>query len=186
MNVDPTHSPLEALIAQASLAELGAGDPKPEHRERLLAIDESSVALGGVVRDRAMARACLAGMWLAYDFLDESHRISQELETREGAYWHGIMHRREGDFSNSKYWFRRVGEHPIHADLHDGALRLAKKLSATARFAGDRWSAERFVDLCQQAIQAGAGEPDGPAMNFCRRVADLEWRLLFDYCRERA
>jgi hypothetical protein len=34
-----------------------------------------------------MATACRAGLWLAFDCLDESRRISQELHTEEGSYW---------------------------------------------------------------------------------------------------
>ena len=64
-----------------------------------------------------MALACMAGLWLRHDFLDESHRISQDLENPSGSYWHGIMHRRELDFSNAKYWFRRVGMHRVFEPL---------------------------------------------------------------------
>ena len=53
-----------------------------------------------------MAACCLAGVWLLHDYLDESHTISQRIDTPSGSFWHGIMHRREGDFSNAKYWFR--------------------------------------------------------------------------------
>jgi hypothetical protein len=53
-----------------------------------------------------------AGLWLYVDELERSHRISQNLPNSTGAFWHAIMHRREGDFGNSHYWFRRVGEHP--------------------------------------------------------------------------
>lgn len=58
-----------------------------------------------------------SGLWLLAGDLDRSHRISQDDSSPEGSFWHGIMHRREGDFSNAKYWFRRVGEHPVFARL---------------------------------------------------------------------
>src|SRR5438874_740571 len=73
------------------------------------------------VRDQDMAAACLAGLWLYHDFLDEAHRISQELDTTTGSYWHGLVHRREPDFSNAKYWFRRVGDHAIFPALQAAA-----------------------------------------------------------------
>lgn len=56
--------------------------------------------------------ALCAGLWLYVDELDRSHVISQGIDDATGSFWHGIMHRREGDFSNSHYWFRRVGAHP--------------------------------------------------------------------------
>ena len=62
---------------------------------------------------RRWPHLCLSAVWLLDDHLDESHRISQSVSTSSGSYWHGIMHRREPDYGNSGYWFRRVGDHPI-------------------------------------------------------------------------
>ncbi len=53
-----------------------------------------------------------AGIWLYVDDLHRSHEISQGIHTPTGSFWHAIMHRREGDFWNSKYWWRQVGKHP--------------------------------------------------------------------------
>src|SRR4051794_25421628 len=63
------------------------------------------------------ARAMLAGLWLYHDFLDESHRISQDLHSPTGSFWHAVMHRREGDFSNAKYWYARCRHHPALAQI---------------------------------------------------------------------
>jgi hypothetical protein len=52
-----------------------------------------------IISNRTAARLCLAGLWLLYDHLDECHEITQTIETKDGSYWHAIMHRREGDFS---------------------------------------------------------------------------------------
>jgi len=53
------------------------------------------------------------------DDLDRSHRICQGLHDSTGAYWHMIVHRREGDFSNSRYWRSQVGNHPLIAERPD-------------------------------------------------------------------
>src|SRR5262245_23958752 len=50
--------------------------------------------------------ACVgAALWLWHDWLDPAHRIVQAIETASGSFWHAIIHRREGDFGNSKYWY---------------------------------------------------------------------------------
>lgn len=128
--------------------------------------------------DPSMAQCCLSGLWLYYDFLDESHTISQNIHTPEGSYWHAIMHRREGDFSNSKYWVRRVGDHPVYAQLANKAQSLGETSVAAL---AEKWDPYVWVDLCQEAIQGGRDlvEP-------CQRLQQAEWRLLFDYCHQRA
>lgn len=54
-----------------------------------------------------------AAIYLKHGFLDEAHGIAQGVPSSTGSYWHGIMHRHEGDISNSKYWYARVGDHPV-------------------------------------------------------------------------
>lgn len=62
------------------------------------------------------------GLWLYVDNLERSHTISQEIHSTTGSYWHGIMHRREGDFSNSRYWHRRAAGHPLLEGKPDGLV----------------------------------------------------------------
>ena len=118
-----------------------------------------------------MADACRAAMWLLFDFLDESHTISQEIHTVEGSYWHGILHRREPDASNAKHWFRKVGDHPVLRRLAEQAPSLG--YNYTTPFA--------FVDFCERVRDAGSPEEE-----VARKVQQLEWRLLFDHCRRTA
>jgi len=100
---DPSaYSPaVRALLADPRLAPLGPGRPNRAARPLLEALDDRMFEPHGV-RDRDLAAACRAGLWLHHDFLDESHAISQGIETAEGSYWHALMHRREGDFGNPK------------------------------------------------------------------------------------
>jgi len=115
------------------------------------------------VNDREMASCCIAGVWLLHDYLDESHATSQSIETPSGSYWHAIMHRREGDFSNAKYWLRRVGKHPVIGQISD---RLA-----------DTYDPFRFVEMCETAVRGQHGDRDK-----CLEIQQIEWELLFDYC----
>jgi hypothetical protein len=137
------------------------------------------------IQDHVMARACLAGLWLYHDYLDESHQISQEVETPTGSYWHGIMHRREKDFDNAKYWFRQVGKHPVFALLREDAAELAApiELLPAARFLRTQpaWNASAFIDLCEACL-------DGRSSHnlLCQVIQQREWELLFDHCYRQA
>lgn len=62
----------------------------------------------GTDRQQEMSQCCLSAIWLWNDFLEQSHRISQTLYCEAGSYLHGIMHRREGDFDNSRHWLRKT------------------------------------------------------------------------------
>src|SRR5207302_2029669 len=113
------------LLVEDRLSPLGPGRPHEVMRGKLQSLTIEQLLAPQSVRHPEFAEACLAGLWLYHDFLDESHQRSQSISSAEGSYWHGIMHRREPDFSNAAYWFRRVGEHPIYDSLSKAAQELA-------------------------------------------------------------
>src|SRR5262249_51545049 len=116
---------IAGLLAEGRLAPLGPGTPNDRARGKLEALKVDTAFAPLAVRDRDMASACLAGLGLYHDFIDDAHAIAQEIETPEGSYWHGLVHRREPDFSNAKYWFRRVGNHAIFEPLRIFAAESA-------------------------------------------------------------
>jgi len=184
--VPPSYGPaVDTLLAPLRLNELGPGRPNPAARKQLAALLPEQVCAPRAVRDRSAANACLAALWLYHDFLDESHSLSQDLSTVEGSYWHGLMHRREPDYGNTKYWFRRVGEHPTGRLLAPAARELAVETSLDddSRFLTTQttWDHFRFVDLCEAAA-TGHSE----ASELCRQIQQREWFLLFDHCWRRA
>lgn len=132
-------------------------------------------------KDRDFAQAFLAGLWLSHDFFDESHSLSQDLGSLEGSYWHAILHRREPDYWNSKYWFRRVPRHPIHEALNAAARGVTKPAGLGFSIPAQGWDASAFVDLCEaNAVPGSAGH------EFCVQVQKCEWELLFAYCHAQA
>jgi len=173
------------LLACDRLCELGPAAPKAERRPALTALDEAALFESRSIGDRNMAAACLAGLWLLHDFLDESHTISQGIQTTTGSYWHGIMHRREPDFSNAKYWFRRVGEHPVFESLCGAARRLANPFPANRATSfltqQTAWDPFAFVDLCESVGRGRANQETASQETLCRQIARAEWELLFDY-----
>jgi hypothetical protein len=174
-----------AVLDVERLNDLGPGTPERARQEQLRALTAESLLAPLGVKNRQMAGACLAGLWLYYDFMDESHGISQSLDTAEGSYWHGILHRREPDYNNAKYWMRRVGQHSIHPALAAQArvLATAHIAGSSAQFLlnGQQWEPARFVDLC-----AAAARDSSTDHKLCRLVQQAEWNLLFGHCLQRA
>ena len=60
---------------------------------------------------------------------EEAHRLVQDLETRESAWVHAYLHRKEGDLSNAAYWYRRAGKPtkvgPLQTEWDEIARALA-------------------------------------------------------------
>lgn len=173
------------LIAAAPLNELGAGRPDKVAAQKICGLSLADAFAPHKIVDSEMAEACLAGLWLMYDDLDRSHTISQSIETPTGSFWHGIMHRREGDFGNSKYWFHRVGAHPIFPSLLESVRELAPQNGDdrdVARLAeAATWDPFRFVDLCSAAVKGRS-----TAGRHCQLIQQRECRLLFDFCYRHA
>ncbi len=176
---------VRALLAQDRFFDLGPGQPNQAVRPQLAALTTAELLSPHLVRQDDFARACLAGLWLYNDFLDESHAISQELASIEGSYWHAIMHRREPDYVNSKYWFRRVGQHSIfEALLHNAGTLIeaaGRPMGSTALVERHQWDPYAFVDVCEKALLQG-GELD----SLCRQIQRAEWDLLFAHCAAKA
>lgn len=157
----PTSSWLDSLPGEVREAvrplfeALPIESAMPSLTPSLLAAPEH-MALAEEAAKKLSNPALLAGLWLYVDDLDRSHRISQSLTDATGSYWHAIMHRREGDFQNSKYWLHQVGRHP-----------------AMDRFGYD---ALKFVD--EVALRHRENPSD--LLDVQRR----EWRMLFAWCAE--
>jgi len=116
-------------------------------------------------------RAALSGLYLYFSCFDEAHEMAQSVDTPEGSFWHGIVHRQEPDADNARYWFRRVGSHLIFPEL----ARMAQALGWSE---ADPWNPAGFVELCERARR----DPASPLARQALEIQRAEWQLLFDYC----
>ena len=141
---------------------------------------------GESLKNTTFGEAIKSGLLLWNDALDASHTISQGLTNQTGSYWHGIMHRREPDYPNSKYWFGRVGTHPIFPELRECTLKLFKETSnpsdtlteiGQTLAAQENWDSYQFIDWCQTA----EGDSDSDVTRFLQQVQAEEIKLLLAY-----
>jgi hypothetical protein len=187
---------------------LGPSQAPAKTRELLGGVQPEQL-LGVATKDRAAAAAMLAGLWLWHDGLYECHEIVQKSpdQLRQPAggrlglaqysespssspdftptlsLWHAIMHRREGDFSNSKYWLARCRNHPVYPILAAQVGPVLNPMPANKALlrltAGGTWNPEALVDLVENVHEQS---PEEPLYKAAVAVQKVEWRVLFDHC----
>jgi hypothetical protein len=115
-------------------------------------------------------------LWL-HGFLEEAHALAQANTSAEGSYWHALVHRSEGDFENSLYWYRRVGKHPIFSRLRGEVESVGGEGDDPGLMqellAEPVWNPRRMVDLCRKT-SVGELTPG----SLLQRVAAIEFNLL--------
>ena len=111
---------LNGLLNTVSVPSLG-----PERRAGSMPLSllkdelETAISQANLRGENADLVRSTALLW--HDHLDESHKISQGINSSDGSYLHAIMHRREPDYSNAQYWFNRTGNHPAFRQVHQRA-----------------------------------------------------------------
>ncbi len=120
---------------------------------------------------------CRAGLLLWNDDLAASHPITQDFESQNGSFWHAIVHRREADFSNANYWWRRTSAHPTFDSICDLVLHRTPDFPFldALRNSGD-WEPTEFTDFCSRARETGEFEAQ------LASVQRLEMRVLLEWC----
>jgi hypothetical protein len=178
----PYGAAVRRLVDEARAAALprtlAFAAPRAAARARLAALTDADLADGRPVRDPRAAAAARAGLWLLHDHMTEGHEICQDLDTPSGSFWHMIVHRREPDPGNARYWCAHLGAHDVFDELLAGARRLAGRDPPEALrplLGAASWRPERFVALCTGGAAAAGLEP------LLLEIQRLEWRLLFDY-----
>lgn len=128
---------------------------------------------------RLRTAALRSVLFLWNDCLTDSHALSQTITTATGSYLHGIMHRREPDYANARYWFRRVGRHALFPAVRTVALAVARTGGAEALGAAiagrPHWDPFRMIDWCAEEERG-----TGPRAAVVRAIQHQELRLLVE------
>ena len=163
------------LLATPELPDLGPG-PRPgvkaeKHLDRILTDRFRSANLSPAQQN--LIRALIL-LW--HDHLDVAHRIAQDIDNVDGALVHGIMHRREPDYGNAKYWFRRVGNHECFPNIASCVAALPDSATLQLLHKGN-WDPFAFVDACEHAARKGTE----PQVRLLRQIQQIETDQLLEH-----
>jgi hypothetical protein len=177
---EPTFAQLKPLLATDEPPELGPG-PRPGVLSQAT-LNSKLDALFGKVKLAPIRQDLVRSLILLWhDHLDASHTISQGIENSDGSFVHAIMHRREPDAWNSKYWWRRVGNHAAFSEIGRRVSKLlaGEKSDLAQRLVpGGQWDASAFVDACDAA-------QDVSRIRTLREIQRVETEVLLEFfCHE--
>ena len=131
-----------------------------------------------------------AMLWLRIGVIDRPHAIVQDGTTPIASYLHGVVHRLEGEYWNSKYWFKQVGDarvlqavsHAINERLNQEGSTAITALRKIMQ--GNVFTPLAFVSACERAHQQTKPD-DGSLAQLERalleRVSWIEWKSLWDW-----
>lgn len=134
------------LVIAAPVPGLQEG-PRDDGLANWLGSHSAAETVVADLRESVDTDAVTSGLWLLAGELDRSHDLSQQLKTPQGSFLHGVMHRREGDYGNAKYWFHRAQCTEI-------------ELAVASVHPDDYANADGFVDQIQSVCRGGTGDAE--------------------------
>jgi len=173
MSADVT-AQISQLLATPEPPELGPGPrANAQSQAALNSVLDTSLQVANLPPTNQQLIRALLLLW--HDHLEASHVISQGIENPDGSLVHAIMHRREPDYSNSKYWWRRVGKHPCFPEIARRVTDLLKPkgerdLAAKLAPRGE-WDAFAFVDACEAVADLSLSDP---RVRLLREIQQIE------------
>lgn len=172
------------MDATATLDELLA-TPEPAHlgplpRPGTLPADTASRLARNLARTlqlppaRADTLEALLLLW--HDHHEPAHALVQDLPDADAAFVHGILHRREPDDGNARYWFHRLGNHPAMIPLAQAAAPLLDPHPHLHRLLPNgRWDPMAMIAAASAARQPGLPPYQ---IDLLRQLQALETRTL--------
>jgi hypothetical protein len=138
---------------------------------RVREADLTALAGNHRIADQKSFLLIRGALFYLFDALSEAHTIFQEAKGDLGSYWHGMMHRREADFDNARYWFRRAGALPVFAEIHRAAANHSELMARQTS-----WDPYVFTGECEQARFGEYG-----SLEELVALQRVEFDALFDY-----
>jgi hypothetical protein len=176
-----TKEEIQKLFETLQPPDLGPG-PRPgikSESELKKCLDEA-IGNSSAQADQWELITALVLLW--HDQLDRAHELAQEVANPTGSFVHGIMHRREPDYGNAAYWFRRVGRHPAFPEI---ANRASKALDARGEaelgqklISGGEWDPFAFITACESAARTSSPTRQKEVL---RELQAIESVSLFDW-----
>jgi hypothetical protein len=124
-----------------------------------------------------------AMLWIRVGIIEPAHEIVQNGSTPMAIYLHGVVHRLEADYWNSKYWFRQVKDDRLLQSLSnaivekvaaDGLSDIATNLKVIF---GTTYSPVEFVSAHERLTRLADQVPSHAAA--MERIAWIEWESLW-------
>ena len=164
--------PLHAIFNTPSLPNLG-----PERRAASLPLnrlkDELETAISQADASDENSDLVRSSALLWHDHLEESHTISQGINNSDGSFLHAIMHRREPDYPNAKYWFNRVGVHDAFPEIFNRAKTILIDTSLAHLV-------EREWDPFAVVVSVSQADLSSEEYKLLQQVQEIEFEALME------
>jgi hypothetical protein len=119
-----------------------------------------------------------AAALLYHDQHDPAHDIVADRTDVTSAFIHGILHRREPDYWNAKYWFRRCDMHPAYSILAANIKRWngpGEPEAIRGLVLPGSFDPFAFVDACERQARSPRGSPEVETL---RKIQQAEFEAL--------
>tara|TARA_B100001123_G_scaffold18940_2_gene21226 strand:+ start:1977 stop:2492 length:516 start_codon:yes stop_codon:yes gene_type:complete len=161
---------IKDLFYTNSLPSLG-----PEKRNDSLGLNECEDLIGSALKfpdteHQALIRSALL-LW--HDHLEASHEISQCINSKDGSFLHALMHRREPDFPNAKYWLNQTGQYKAYSEIAKRSKILLKEASLSKLFT-DEWNPYAMVDSVEQT------NPNTQTYKTLQKIQQIEMEIFIE------
>lgn len=167
-------------LGTPELPDLGPGP-----RAGTLSEDTVEIRLLELTRELTLTVAATdllsATALLYHDHHDPAHNLVEDRGDRDGCLIHALLHRREPDYWNAAYWFRRVSGHPIYRAATPAAIRAAQ--TPEARAVLERLTLSGTLDplALVQECERAAERPAAESIAYLRTVQHLEFAALVEH-----